>query len=73
MHEFVGVLLIDHETARTASQSAAERLFFDSPRTRDSIAIAATLPRQASCFRASWVVADSRFSFPTMRSTTLSV
>ena len=30
-------------------------------------------PRQASCFSASWVAAGNRFSFPTMRSTTLSV
>ena len=45
----------------------------DSPRTRLRVAISTTLPRQASCLRASCVVPDNRFSFPTMRSTTLSV
>ena len=31
------------------------------------MAISATLPRQASCFSASWVGTDNRFSFSTMQ------
>ena len=43
------------------------------PRTIESVVISAMLPRQASCCNAFCVSTGRRVSFPTMRSTTLSV
>ena len=74
MEEFVGVTLVNDEAGVDGfPECLVHGLFGVCLEPRLSVPISAMLPRQARCLRASCVVIDNRFSFRTMRSTTLSV
>src|SRR5216684_5701351 len=70
---FVGAILMDDEASVDGFPEGRVHGLLCFPESQARVAIGATLPRQASCFRASWVVEDNRFSFSAIRSTTLSV
>ena len=73
VQEFVGALLTEDEPGVDGFPDRRMNRLLRVPLNQTRVATSATLPRQATSFRASWVKPESRFSFSTMRSTTLSV
>jgi hypothetical protein len=71
--EFVGVLAAEDEPYLDGFPERRIHLFVCLPLNQDQSGDVNDIAQAGEVFRASCVVADNRFSFPAMRSTTLSV